>query len=75
MIRAKLLPLLVLSASLLLASCSDLTSGDDDSDNGEEPIEPTATVNNLGDGQTVEDDITFSIGGEAENGFLSSAFL
>jgi len=69
MIRAKLLPLLVLSASLLFVSCSDLTSSDDDSDNGDEPIEPTATVNNPSDGETVEDDITLTIGGEAENGF------
>ncbi len=69
MIRTKLLLLFVLPGVLLFTSCSDLTNGDEDSDNGDDPIEPTATVDNPGDGATLEGEATFAVGGEAENGF------
>ena len=67
MLRTNLLLLSLLCGMLIFASCSD--TGTDSGDNGGEPVEPTAAVNNPSDGETLEGEVTFSIGGEAENGF------
>ncbi|MGM0547104.1 MAG: hypothetical protein ACQEST_10345 [Bacteroidota bacterium] len=68
MLRSKLL-LILLSGVLVIASCNDSGTDSDDSENGEDPIEPTASVNNPEDEAVVEGEITFSVDGEAENGF------
>lgn len=71
MLRTKLL-LFILSGALLFTACSDSTTdpGDDNGGEGEEPADPTATINNPGSGgEPLEGEITFSVEGEAENSF------
>lgn len=65
--------LLILSVSVGLAACSDTSTNSDtdgkEQQNEQEQIEPSASVNNPEDGAVLEGEITFSIEGEAENGF------
>ncbi len=71
MLRTKLL-LFILSGALLFTACSDTTTdpgNDDGGDDGETP-DPTATINNPGDGgEPLEGEVTFSVEGETESSF------
>jgi hypothetical protein len=69
MLRLKFLLLFTVSSLLILISCSDTSTDSGDTNGGEEPIEPTASVSNPGDGDNLEGEITFVIDGESENGF------
>lgn len=75
MLRSKLL-LLIMSGVLIFASCTDSGTNPDNNEeegggdeNTEEPVEPTASVNNPSDGAMLEGEITLSVTGESENGF------
>lgn len=69
--RLKLLCMLIISGTLLF-SCSETGTNPNDPDdpgNGDDPIEPTASVDNPSDGDNLEGEITLVVDGEAENGF------
>ncbi|MDR8390572.1 hypothetical protein NC796_05425 [Aliifodinibius sp. S!AR15-10] len=73
MIRSKLI-YLVLTGVLLIVSCSEAPTGSDSNEdedpNGNEQVqEPEVSVDSPGDGEMLKGEITFSITGEAQNGF------
>lgn len=61
---------LMLSILVGITACSDTsTNSDTDGEKKGDPVEPSVTINNPDEGGILEGEITFSVTGEAENGF------